>query len=294
MSTLGANAANTQVELLDDAGALSRRFPVWLCDVWGVVHDGETASQVACNALERHRAAGGTVILITNAPRPSTAILPQLKRMQVSPDCYDAIVSSGDVTRHLVSQWAGRNVYHLGPQKDLALLEGLPVTYTGLNEADVILCSGLLDDDRESPESYRGQLTEMQALGLPMICANPDKVVRKGSALLPCAGALADIFTELGGTVEMAGKPFPPIYLECLRQAAAKRGEMPALDQVLAIGDGLSTDVKGAAENGINILFIVTGIHEYEFGGAGADVLASRVRQAAPTVQIAGIMTGLR
>ena len=121
MNKPGADTADIQVELLDDAGALSRRFPVWLCDVWGVVHDGETASQVACNALERHRTAGGTVILITNAPRPSTAILPQLERMKVSPDCYDAIVSSGDVTRHLVSQWAGRNVYHLGPQKDLVL-----------------------------------------------------------------------------------------------------------------------------------------------------------------------------
>jgi len=283
-----------RVQLLDDAEALSRRFPVWLCDVWGVVHDGETASQAACDALQRHRAAGGTVILITNAPRPAEAILPQLKQFEVSPECYDAIVSSGDVTRHLVSRWAGKNVFHLGPGKDLGLLDGLPVNFTSLAEANVVLCSGLVDDHSETPEQYRSLLTEMHSLGLGMICANPDKVVRKGRRLLPCAGALADLFAELGGKVEMAGKPFAPIYDECLRHAEIRRGARPPLDDVLAIGDGLSTDVKGAAANGINILFIVTGIHEYELGGQDTSVLVERVQQAAPNVQIAGIMTGLR
>lgn len=286
--------ANNHIQLLDNADALSRRFPIWLCDVWGVVHNGLEASTDACDALERHRKAGGTVILITNAPRPSEAILPQLAGMEVSPDCYDAIVSSGDVTRQLVSQWAGRNVYHLGPEKDLALLEGLPVTYTALAEADVVLCSGLEDDERESPEDYRDQLTDMKARNLRMICANPDKVVRRGDKLLPCAGALAVIYDEIGGAVDMAGKPHAPIYQECLRQAAGRLGQTPELNQVLAIGDGMSTDVNGAASNGIDILFIVTGIHEFEFDGAGVDVLADRLRQAAPDVKIAGIMTGLK
>ncbi len=289
-----SSGANNLTQLLDSADALSRRFPIWLCDVWGVVHNGLEASTAACNALERHRKAGGTVILIINAPRPSQAILPQLEAMKVSPDCYDAIVSSGDVTRQLVSQWAGRNVYHLGPEKDLALLEGLPVTYTALPEADVVLCSGLEDDERETPEDYRGQLIEMKERGLRMICANPDKVVRRGEKLLPCAGALAVIYDEMGGAVDMAGKPHAPIYQECLRLAAEKLGQMPELSQVLAIGDGMSTDVNGAASNGIDILFIVTGIHEFEFDGAGVDVLAERLQQAAPTVKIAGIMTGLK
>ncbi len=286
--------ADTLVDLLDDAGALSRRFPVWLCDVWGVVHDGVTSSRLACDALMRHRNSGGTVILITNAPRPGSAILPQLESMKVSPDCYDAIVSSGDVTRSLVARWAGKNVYHLGPDKDLALLEGLPVTFTGLDEADVMLCSGLIDDDNEDPEDYRDLLMRTKSLGLDMICANPDKVVRKGKALLPCAGALADIYAELGGKVEMAGKPYPPIYDECLRHVADKRGAMPAREDVLAIGDGLSTDVKGAAHNGINILFIVTGIHEHELDGVDTSALVKRVHDAAPGVRIAGVMTGLR
>ena len=282
------------LQILDNADALSARYPVWLCDVWGVVHNGIAANQAACAALTRHRQGGGTVILITNAPRPSTVILPQLDLLKVPPESWDAIVSSGDVTRHLVSRWQGRNVYHLGPEKDLALLEGLPVTYTPAEQADVILCSGLIDDDSETPEDYRAELAQLRARGLEMICANPDRVVRKGSRLLPCAGALADIYEELGGVVQMAGKPYAPIYEECLRQAALVRPQMPDRSGVLAIGDGLSTDVKGAAANDLDMLFIVTGIHEFELDGADAGGLMARVKQAAPNVRLAGIMTGLR
>ena len=279
---------------IDGARRLSNRYPVWLCDVWGVVHNGVTASRDACHALAQHRQTGGTVILITNAPRPSQVITPQLDGLGVGPDSYDAIVSSGDVTRRLVEVEAGRNVFHLGPKKDLALLEGLPVSFAALDNAEVVLCSGLIEDELESPEDYRDQLAEMAARGLPMICANPDRVVRKGERLLPCAGALAAIYEELGGSVAMAGKPYPPIYDECLRLAGLKRGARIARSQVLAIGDGLPTDVKGAGDYEVALLFIIDGIHEKEMDGESASALETMVRKAAPEVELAGVQRGLK
>jgi HAD superfamily hydrolase (TIGR01459 family) len=270
------------------ARTLSQRFPVWMCDVWGVVHDGETAFQGACQALSAHRKAGGTVILITNAPRPSTAILPQLADIKVPEDCYDAIVSSGDVTRRLVSLEEGRNVYHLGPEKDLTLIEGMPVNFTGLDEAEVVLCSGLMDDETEVPEDYRPMLKAMHDRDLPMICANPDQVVRKGKRLLPCGGALATIYSELGGSVAMAGKPYAPIYDEALRIAGELRGAAVELGQVMAIGDGLPTDVKGAADYGLALLFIVDGIHERELT-MHEDSVPEALRQVVPDVKLTGV-----
>ncbi len=289
-----ARYRQNNAQLIDSADELSPRYPVWLCDVWGVVHDGVTARQAACQALLRHRQAGGTVVLVTNAPRPSSAILPQLEQLHVARECFDAIVSSGDVTRQLVSQWAERNVYHLGPAKDLSLLAGLPVDFTAMDKADVVLCSGLLDDDHEAPQDYRDLLSDLAQRQLPMICANPDRVVRKGSKLIPCAGALADIFEELGGSVQMAGKPYTPIYDECLRQAELVTGAQVPRKSVLAIGDGLPTDVKGAGNYGIDLLFIVEGIHERELNGKDTRVLLRRVHEIAPQVQLAGIMTDLR
>lgn len=270
----------------------SQEYPVWLCDVWGVVHDGETAFVDACAALRKHRLAGGTVVLITNAPRPSAAIIPQLAAMKVDPQCYDAVVSSGDVTRHLVGLERGRNVYHLGPAKDLSLIADMPVNFTGLDDADVVLCSGLMDDEVETPESFRPMLLQMSERRLPMICANPDRVVRKGRKLLPCAGALAAIYGELGGEVAMAGKPFAPIYDEALRVAARLRGHEIKRDQVMAIGDGLPTDAKGAADYGLGLLFVIDGIHEAELTGSQGSI-RQYICNFVPGVKIVGVMHGL-
>ncbi len=292
--TVSKTAENKAKPPGDGNGArmFSRQFPVWLCDVWGVVHNGEAAFHDACSALRNHRLAGGIVILITNAPRPSSAIVPQLAAMQVPADCYDEMVSSGDVTRRLVSLEKGRNVYHLGPEKDLALIAGMPVTFTALKQAEVVLCSGLLDDETETPETYRPLLEQMRARDLAMICANPDRVVRKGERLLPCAGALAAIYADIGGQVAMAGKPFAPIYDEALRLASELRGEPIGIDRVLAIGDGLPTDVKGAADYGISLLFIVDGIHEKELTMHESSVPGA-VRQVVPDVKIVGVMREL-
>lgn len=277
---------------------LSARYPVWLCDLWGVVHDGRTVFADAADALIRHRSAGGCVVLITNAPRPRHAILPQMQRFGVPGDAWDDLVSSGDVTRELVKRRAGSNVFHLGPAEDAAVLEGLPVNWTKLEDADAVLCTGLNRDGRdgghaEAPEDYRAMFTGLAARGLPFICANPDRVVGVGGKLYPCAGALADIYEEVGGQVEMAGKPYAPIYEVALERARTVRGSIIAADDVLAIGDGLPTDVEGARANNFPIHFITGGIHAADHEGVDARSIGSGLMLQMPGLRVAGVAAGL-
>jgi len=277
------------------AGArpFSERYPVWLCDVWGVVHNGVSAFPDALDCLKRHRRAGGSVVLITNAPRPSAAILPQLEHLRVPEECYDVIVSSGDVTRALVAEWQGARACHIGPERDRVLFDGLTIAWVGLEEADAVVCSGLVDDERETPQDYDGILEAMRRRDLEMICANPDKVVQRGARLVPCAGALAERYEALGGRVRMAGKPFPPIYDEALRLAAQARGGPLRRGDVLAIGDGLHTDAEGARKNNLALLFISGGIHGGDMASAGDATVADEVKKAVPGVDLAGILPRL-
>jgi len=239
---------------------LSERYPVWFCDIWGVVHDGMRPNPVTVDTLIRHRRGGGTVILITNAPRPADMIAAHLKGMGCDEGISDAIVTSGDVTRSLIRNHAGRGIFHLGPPRNLVLFDGLDVARVPLAEASAILCTGLFDDLRETPENYRDLLAAAKALELPMVCANPDHVVRHGHRLLYCAGSLAAAYGKIGGEVLMAGKPYRPIYEEALALASGLRGAAIAHDRILAIGDGPETDVRGATDFGIDAVLVAGGI----------------------------------
>lgn len=273
---------------------LSSRFQIWLCDIWGVVHNGRESHRAACEALAQHRTAGGVVILITNAPRPSHAIVGQLDGLNVPRDCYDAIVSSGDVTRELVMQHAGGKVFFLGPERDAPLREGLDVKWSEMAEAEAVLCTGLYDDQTEQPEEYDGMLKEMCDLNLPMICANPDIVVQFGDRLIPCAGALAKNYEAMGGKVEMAGKPFAPIYDLAMKRAADATGSAIVRTQVLALGDGMKTDITGARDNDLAVAFITGGIHDDEIGSDGSvKDMANIARKAVAGVNVAGAMRKL-
>jgi HAD superfamily hydrolase (TIGR01459 family) len=274
---------------------LARDYDVLLCDVWGVVHNGVAAFPAACNALMRFRAAGGAAILITNAPRSGEAVARILDRLGVPRAAYDAITSSGHVTRGVVGSRRGETLFHLGPQRDLSIFTGLEVTFASLESADYVVCSGLFDDTTETPESYRDMLAAMRARSLFMVCANPDIVVERGDTLVYCAGALADAYAGLGGEVLYCGKPYAPIYDAALVTAAALRGgQPPERKRVLAIGDSVRTDLRGAQAFGLDYMFVTSGIHAGEYGSRETpDLAALDAVFAAAGVTPKAVMRGL-
>jgi HAD superfamily hydrolase (TIGR01459 family) len=253
---------------IDSFAPLAASYDVILSDVWGVVHNGIVATAPACDALARFRADGGTVMLITNAPRAAHVVQQFCDKVHVPREAYDGIVSSGDVTRDVIVHRRGERVFHIGPKRDVSVFSELGIeAFAPAESADYVVCTGLFDDDRENPENYRALLTQLHARGLMMVCANPDLVVERGDRLVYCAGAVADLYGSLGGEVLYAGKPHRPIYEAALAKAAAVRGRVPALGRVLAIGDSVRTDLTGANAFGIDCLFVTAGIHAEELGG---------------------------
>ncbi len=250
---------------LSHFAALVPHYDALLCDVWGVVHNGLTAFAHACDALMRARARGMVVILITNAPRPSEVVARQLDKLQVPRSTYDAIISSGDVTRRVIEQRRGQRLYHLGPARDRAMFAD--ATLAPVEEADYVVCTGLENDEIETPQDYRDRLRKMLDRRLFMVCANPDVVVERGAKLVYCAGAIADLYASMGGEVLYAGKPYRPIYELALAKIEEVARRVPSRERVLAIGDSLRTDLKGAHALGIDFLFVTTGIHAGELGG---------------------------
>lgn len=253
--------------LIPHFSALASDYDVFLCDVWGVVHNGEVSFPDACDALMRVRAMGKTVVFITNAPRPGEAVIRQIAHLHVPTEAYDAIVSSGDVTRDVITHRKGQTVCHIGPERDHSIFAGLHVTFAPLESADYVVCSGLDDDENETPEHYRPRLETMLKRKLFMVCGNPDLVVERGSRLVYCAGSIADLYAAMGGEVLYAGKPYRPIYDLALQKAEAISGRKTDLKRVMAIGDSVRTDLKGARAYGIDMLFMAAGIHAEEFGG---------------------------
>jgi len=246
---------------------LARDYDVLFCDVWGVIHNGVAAFAPACDALVRFRERGGTAILITNAPRPGASVARILDRLAVPRQAYDAIVSSGDTTRGIVESRRGQSVFHLGPQRDVPIFADLNVTFAPVESADYVVCSGLFDDTVETPETYRDMLALMRRRALFMVCANPDVVVERGDTLVYCAGALADAYVALGGEVLYCGKPYAPIYRTALATAQGARGGAAVLlPRVLAIGDSVRTDLKGATALGIESLFVTSALHAEDYG----------------------------
>jgi HAD superfamily hydrolase (TIGR01459 family) len=240
---------------------------VILSDIWGVVHNGLEAFPEACEALNTYRQRGGTVILITNAPRPADSVQRQLRKLGVADDVYDAIVSSGDLTRLFVADHPGKRMFWLGPERDNSIYRGLDPVIAPLEQADYIVCTGLFDDESESAEDYRDMMLQARERKLPLVCANPDIVVERGDRLIYCAGAIAELYRELGGEVIFYGKPHRPIYERAMALAAERRGHAAPLDRVLAIGDSVRTDLTGALGFGIDCLFVTRGIHSEEFEG---------------------------
>ena len=255
-----------QTRILQSLAEISSDYDVLLCDLWGCYHNGVEPYPAAVAALRSFRAAGGAVVLITNAPRPSAPILRHLDRMGAPKDSFDDIVSSGDATRHVVAAGKyGTRVHVVGPERDSGIWDDLPIELTPLEQADSILCTGLFDDETETPADYADLVRRGVALGLTMLCANPDIVVDRAETRLYCAGAIAEAYKQAGGEAVYFGKPHQPIYALALEKARALR---PTLDsaRILAVGDGVATDVLGAEQAGVDCLFVTGGLAWQEVG----------------------------
>lgn len=249
-------------------------YDVLYCDLWGCLHNGVALYPEAVAALIAFRRKGGAVVLMTNAPRTRHAVARRLERMGLPPEAFDVIAASGDATQEaMLTGAAGRKVWHLGPEKDEDLFTEIPdwlrdqppVTRVPLDEAEGIVCTGPFDEFKDQPEDYRPQFLLAKTRGLRMLSANPDLAVDVGETRIPCAGALAEVYAAMGGEVMSFGKPHPPIY-DLARRLLAARGIAYDNDQVLAVGDGVLTDIPGARAEGIDALFVTSGLEAARFG----------------------------
>ncbi len=259
------------IPILSSIADLAAASDAWIVDIWGVMHNGARAYSAAARACAELRARGGTVVLLSNAPRPFSAVVPHMTALGVPPDAYDAGVTSGDVTRDMLAAWRGRRMLHVGPERDQALLAGLDVRPAPATEAEVVLCSGLYHDERETPADYAELLDTLAARKVPMICANPDVMVERGDRLLYCAGALAQSYAAKGGEVSYAGKPHLPVYARALAEVERLAGRPVERSRVLCIGDGIETDLAGAHAAGLASVFVASPIFAPE--GLNAAVL---------------------
>ncbi|HEY8003662.1 MAG TPA: TIGR01459 family HAD-type hydrolase [Phenylobacterium sp.] len=254
---------------------LSADYDVLLCDVWGVIHNGRESFPAACAALTRFRAERGPVVLISNSPRPCGPVAEQLDGLGVPREAWTEIVTSGDATRRLLAARAPGPAWLVGPERDAPLYEGLGLEASDLDHARFISVTGPFDDENDEPADYRDRFCAAVARDLEMLCANPDIVVQRGDRLIYCGGALAQLYESLGGRVTMAGKPYPAIYELSLAKAAEALGRPLDPARVLAIGDGLPTDIRGANARGLDVLFVANGIHGAEtVGPAGLNLAA--------------------
>lgn len=245
---------------------ISSNYDALFVDLWGCVHNGVTAIPSAVTALQEYRKAGGIVILVTNSPRPRAGVTKQLVHFGVPTDAYDDIATSGDSARSAMYRGVvGQNVWHYGPDTDsrffdpLDILENpMEITRVPLEEAEGIVCTGPFDPEAD-PETWRPDLEKALARKAKLLCANPDIVVDRGEIREWCAGAVAKLYTEMGGESLYFGKPHAPIY-DLARRRLHKLGNTIADDRILAIGDGILTDVKGGIDEGIDSLFISGGL----------------------------------
>ena len=283
------------MKALDGLREIAPRYDAILSDVWGVVHNGVTAHPAAVEALVAYRRQGGRVVLITNAPRPAGPIIEMLDGMGISRDAYDALVSSGGATRAvLAAEFRDKTVHYVGPPlENDALFEGLNITLGPAEAASAIVVTDL-DDDDETPDMYEDRIRFWLSRNLPMLCANPDRVVEDGHRIIYCGGALADLYEAHGGMVRMIGKPYRPIYTEALHQAEIATGRSLDRSKILAIGDSVRTDAIGAAGAGLDLLFITGSIHAAELDAFGQPDPASIDALLKPSdATVAGFMAKL-
>jgi hypothetical protein len=278
------------MEHLPGFAPLAERYSGFILDLWGVIHDGVNAFPHAVDTLGRLKAAGKTTLLLSNVPRPNAAVQAMMRRMGIDDSLYTGILTSGEAVRRALQSppdawWAGlgARVFHLGPERDRPVLEGLPLTVAvSPAEADFVLNTG--PDDHRNPSDmneFEAVLQDCARHNLKMICGNPDLEVIRGGVRVLCAGALAQRYQQLGGDVRSLGKPDPAVYRVALDQLG-----LPA-DQVLAVGDSLRTDIKGASGVGLDACWVLDGLHGTELSDGASGFDPARTEAAAANAGLA-------
>ena len=261
--------------VMDGLAEMAGNYDLFIFDLWGVVHNGVSTYPGATDCMKRLRRRGSRVVLLSNAPRPSASVAAHLVELGVAASLYDWLLTSGEATANAIASRDPQPAFfHLGPERSRPTLKACGGREVSMEDAELILCTGLFDDETEQAEDYGELLRGAADRSLPMVCANPDIVVMRGDKMIQCAGAVAEFYENLGGTVTRFGKPFPEIF-DCLF------AEIPdiARNRAVMVGDGLATDVRGARRAGIDSIWIAGGIHADELGLAPDGQINPRTAQ---------------
>jgi HAD superfamily hydrolase (TIGR01459 family) len=266
-------------QIIDSFSQISDQYDAAFVDLWGCLHNGIRPFEEAVAALEAFRDSGKIVHLLTNSPRPASSVYTQLDEIGVQRDLYKGITASGDASRAALASGAyGKKVHHIGPARDEAFFQGvstedfyqgIDVERVALEDADGLVCTGLFDDNTESPDDYRALFLNAKNRGLKMLCANPDIQVDRGDKRIYCAGALAQAYNDMGGVAHNFGKPHSPIYILAYQRLLAVAGHEIAPKKIICIGDGINTDIRGAIGEDLDSLFITGGLAASETGTKG-------------------------
>lgn len=266
-----SNETTDSIPLVTGIGDWADRYDAAILDLWGVVHNGLVAYPAVPECLARMREAEMQILFLSNAPRRSGEVAKRLIELGIPPESYDHIITSGDLVRGALTTredpfyaGLGHDYYRLGPERDWGLMENMNYRPVDFEDASFVINTGLFDDETETVDDYEDFISEALARNLPMICANPDHTVMRGDRLLPCAGALAEVFENRGGATSYRGKPYAAAYESCF----AAFGSVDR-SRILAVGDSLLTDIAGAQAVGIDAVFVTSGIHADALNGSG-------------------------
>ncbi len=238
---------------------VSEEYDALICDVWGVIHNGKELFSGINECLKNYMAKGGVIVLLSNAPRPANYVEEMLKKLGLERECYNDIITSGDLTKKsLNDNLFGNNCFHIGPDRDLNIFDDTKVKRVDFNKADFIFVTGLFDDESEDENDYIDLLSLAKERGMTLVCANPDLLVQRGDKLIPCAGLISKKYEEIGGETINVGKPFSPIFEEAI--SLINKTKKIEKSRILVIGDGLETDIKGANLIGLDSLLILGGL----------------------------------
>jgi HAD superfamily hydrolase (TIGR01459 family) len=251
---------------------LPQHYRLVVCDIWGCVHNGVRVFPEAAAVLLRWREQGRIVLLLTNAPRPAFAVERQLDQLGLERAAFDAVITSGDTGLEALRARGEASAGFIGTAADRAILGEAGIRLLSEAGGEVVVCTGLADGRRE-PAEHDADLAAMLARGATLFCFNPDRVVMRGDALEPCAGAIADRYEAMGGKVEWFGKPYPAVYRRVLAVGSQFAARSIEPGEVVAVGDGLKTDFVGAAQAGFDFVFISHGIEGGRIDERGLDAV---------------------